>query len=180
VLVIPGLGGSGPDHWQTRWERKFPRHVRVEQSDWDHPERETWLKSLAAAIEAAAGERPVLVAHSLGCAVVAHAARRWPSLPVRASLLVAPADVDSPAHTPPETRGFSPLPLSPLPWAATVLASQNDPFVSIERARTFAEAWGAAFVDVGRLGHINALSNLGDWDDGRHHLNALMLRAEAP
>ena len=181
VFVLPGLAGSGPDHWQTRWERCYPRHVRVEQRDWDHPDLESWLAALAVAIDGApAGERPVLVAHSLGCALVAHAAQRWPSLPVRASLLVAPADVDSPAHTPPETRGFSPLPLARLPWPATVVASQNDPFVTIQRARGFAEAWGATFVDVGMFGHINALSDLGDWDVGRRYLDALILRVNAP
>ena len=50
-------------------------------------------------------EPVAIVAHSLGCALVAHAARRAPALPIRAALLVAPADVDSPAHTPPETGG---------------------------------------------------------------------------
>jgi uncharacterized protein len=179
--VIPGLGGSGPEHWQTRWERRYPRHVRVEQRDWDRPDVEAWLLVLAAAIEEGrrGGEAPVLVAHSLGCALVAQAIRRWPELSVRAALLVAPADVDSPAHTPPETRSFAPLPLDRLPFAATVIASQNDPFVAIDRARAFAAAWGAGFVDVGRLGHINALSNLGDWDDGRGYLDELILRTKA-
>jgi predicted alpha/beta hydrolase family esterase len=178
--VIPGLGGSGPEHWQTIWERRHPRHERVEQRDWDRPELEVWLAALAAAIELGRreGEAPAVVAHSLGCALIAHAARRWPELPVRAALLVAPADVESPAHTPPETRGFAPLPLERLPFAATVIASQDDPFVSLERARTFAAAWGAAFIDVGRKGHINALSNLGDWDDGRRYLDELLARTD--
>jgi predicted alpha/beta hydrolase family esterase len=180
-LTVPGLGGSGLDHWQTRWERRYPRHVRVEQRNWDRPDLESWLTELFAAVDAAAAnDRPVLVAHSLGCALVAHAARARPALPVRAALLVAPADVDSPVHTPPETRGFAPLPLAGLPFAATVVASRDDPFVAIDRARSFADAWGATFVDVGALGHINALSALGDWDDGRRHLDELLLRAQPP
>jgi predicted alpha/beta hydrolase family esterase len=39
--------------------------------------------------------------------------------------------------------------------------------VTIERARAFADAWGSMFFDVGRKGHINALSNLGEWEEGR-------------
>src|SRR4029079_12400957 len=108
VLIIPGLGGSGPEHWQTRWQARLPRWARVEQRDWDHPDREMWLQGLRRAIEAA-GEPVVAVAHSLGCALVAHAAARWPALAagaVRGALMVAPADVDTPARTPPETRGF--------------------------------------------------------------------------
>jgi predicted alpha/beta hydrolase family esterase len=176
VLVIPGLGGSGPDHWQTRWERCHPRHLRVEQRDWDRPDRAAWTARLVEAI-AAAAEPVVLVAHSLGCAVVAHAAPALPHGAVRAALLVAPADVDSPAHTPPETRVFAPLPRDPLPFAATVIASRDDPFMTLDRARAFAASWGAAFVDAGAAGHLNAASALGDWPAGRAHLDALLARA---
>jgi predicted alpha/beta hydrolase family esterase len=175
VLIIPGLGGSGPEHWQTRWEALYPRHVRVEQRDWDRPRREAWLAALDAAL--AAAEKPVvLAAHSLGCVLVAHAASRPSADGVAAALLVAPADVDSPARTPPETRDFAPLPLRPLPFPATVVASQDDPYVTLERAQAFAEAWGATFVDAGRRGHLNAASGLGDWPEGHSHLEALLAR----
>jgi predicted alpha/beta hydrolase family esterase len=176
VLVVPGLSGSGPEHWQTRWERCHPRHERVEQRDWDRPDPDAWLATLEARI-AAAGEPVALVAHSLGCALVAHLARHAPQLPVRAALLVAPADVDSPAHTPPETRCFAPLPLAPLPFPATVVASRNDPYVAFDRARALAAAWGADFVDAGAVGHINAASGLGDWAAGRACLDRLLARA---
>src|SRR5262249_6082390 len=125
VVIVPGLGGSGPEHWQSAWAARLPRATRVVQRDWDRPDRELWLQALRQAIEAA-GAPVVLVAHSLGCALVAHAAARWPALitrPVRGALLVAPADVDSPAHTPPETRGFAPMPRARLPFASTVVAS---------------------------------------------------------
>jgi predicted alpha/beta hydrolase family esterase len=176
VLIVPGLGGSGPEHWQTRWERAHPRHARVEQGDWDRPDLAAWLAALVSRIEAA-GEPVVLVAHSLGCALVAHLASSRADLPVRAALLVAPADVDSPAHTPPETRGFSPLPLARLPYPATVIASRDDPFVTLDRARGFAAAWGATFVDAGTCAHINAASGLGDWPAGRRHLAELLARS---
>jgi predicted alpha/beta hydrolase family esterase len=37
ILIVPGVNGSGPDHWQTRWERKLSTARRVEQADWDSP-----------------------------------------------------------------------------------------------------------------------------------------------
>jgi predicted alpha/beta hydrolase family esterase len=178
VLIVPGLGGSGPEHWQTRWEALYPRHVRVAQRDWERPRRDDWLASLETAV-AAAGEPVVLVAHSLGCALVAHAASRPYAPAIAAALLVAPADVDSPAHTPSETRDFAPLPLLPLPFPATVVASQDDPYATLARARAFASAWGAEFVDAGPRGHLNAASGLGDWPEGRRHLEALLARAPA-
>jgi predicted alpha/beta hydrolase family esterase len=149
------------------------------QRDWDRPDRELWLQALRRAIDVAPAP-VVLVAHSLGCALVAHAVRRWPLLlvaAVRAALLVAPADVDSPAHTPPETRGFAPMPLVRLPFAATVIASADDPYVTFARARAFAAAWGADLVDAGAVGHINAASGLGDWAAGNRALAALIDRS---
>jgi hypothetical protein len=178
ILVLPGLGGSGPDHWQTRWEALYPRHQRVVQRNWDCPDRGVWLEALGAAVEnAGAGEPVALVAHSLGCALVAHAATRPFAAHVRAALLVAPADVDSGVCTPPETRVFAPMPLSPLPFAATVVASQTDPYVTFARARAFAAAWGAELVDAGPRGHLNAGSGLGDWPEGHAILEALLARA---
>jgi uncharacterized protein len=179
VLIVPGLNGSGPEHWQTHWESLYPRTVRVVQRSWDHPDCTEWRTSLESAI-AAAPEAVVLVAHSLGCALVAHLASRPSATRIAAALLVAPADVDSPACTPPETRSFAPMPTAPLPFPATVVASANDPYVTLARARSFAAAWGATFVDAGRQGHLNADSGLGDWPEGRHHLEALLNRAPLP
>src|SRR6185503_6503186 len=94
LLILPGLGGSGPGHWQTRWEARDPACARVEQRDWDRPELAAWLAAVDDALERVDG-RVVLVAHSLGCVLVAHGARRPAWSRVAAALLVAPADVDS-------------------------------------------------------------------------------------
>jgi predicted alpha/beta hydrolase family esterase len=39
--------------------------------------------------------------------------------------------------------------------------------VAPARARAFAAAWGAGFASVGRAGHVNAASGLGDWPAGQ-------------
>jgi predicted alpha/beta hydrolase family esterase len=57
-----------------------------------------------------------------------------------------------------------------------VVASQDDPYVTLPRARAFAAAWGAGFVDAGPRGHLNAASGLGDWPEGQRHLEALLAR----
>jgi predicted alpha/beta hydrolase family esterase len=114
----------------------------------------------------------VLVAHSLGCALVAHAAKRIREQ-VAGALLVAPADVDDAEHTPESVRSFSPLPCKPLGFPATLVASRNDPYIAFERAAHFADCWQAKFVDAGALGHINSDSQLGDWPDGYELLREL-------
>lgn len=175
ILVLPGLGNSGPGHWQTVWETQSPGCVRVEQRDWDRPELSAWLAALEEALEAA-GNPVVLVAHSLSCSLVAHFAVRYPEQRrrIRAALLVAPADVDSPDHTPPETRGFAPIPLARLPFPSIVVASRNDPYVEFSRAEALALAWGSELVDAGNAGHLNAESQLGAWEPGRRCLERLI------
>jgi predicted alpha/beta hydrolase family esterase len=56
------------------------------------------------------------------------------------------------------------------------VASQDDPYVTLPRARAFAAAWGASFVDAGPRGHLNAASGLGDWPEGQRHLEVLLAR----
>jgi len=62
--------------------------------------------------------------------------------------------------------GFAPIPLLRLPFPSIVVASSNDPFVTIARAQTFASAWGGEFVTMGEVGHINTASGLGAWPEG--------------
>src|SRR3546814_3993136 len=71
ILTIPGLNNSGPTHWQSLWEHRFPHSERIELGRWDHPDKDEWVRKIAAAIEAES--EPVLVAaHSLGCHAFAH------------------------------------------------------------------------------------------------------------
>ncbi len=170
VLLVPGLGNCGPDHWMSRWERALPA-ARAWLDNWDDPHPRDWIANLDAAV-ADAGQDVVLVAHSLGCATVAHWARHARAT-VRAALLVAPADVDSDDHVPQSCRRFAPMPMEPLPFAATVVASTNDPYADLARSEAFARAWGARFVNAGALGHINADSALGSWPKGRALMNEL-------
>lgn len=175
VLVLPGLNGSGPDHWQSRWERRHPELRRVEQASWDRPRLGDWASTLEEAVSS--HRRVILVAHSLGCALVAHWARCGSTGRVASALLVAPADVERPGASP-EIRSFAPMPVAPLPFPAWVVASADDPYASLARARHFAEAWGARFLDVGRAGHLNVDSGHGHWPEGEALLEQLRRSAE--
>jgi serine hydrolase len=171
VLIAPGLGGSGPEHWQSRWQARLKDARRVEQADWNKPDRAGWIARLDEAV-AQAKQPPVLVAHSLSCALVAC----WAAVnarPVHGALLVGPADIQSDERTPPEAHVFRPLPMKPLPFPTIMVASRNDPYVAFERAGTMAKAWGAELVDVGNAGHINTSAGYGEWLEGERLLARL-------
>lgn len=172
VLILPGLGNSGPLHWQTLWEVSRPECRRVMQREWDRPQLEEWLATLEQSI-ATCATAPALVAHSLGCSLVAHWVRKGGHRAV-AALLVAPSDVESPEHTPAEVRNFGPIPLVPFPFPSVVVASTNDPHATLERATVFAHAWGSRLVTLANAGHINASSGLGDWPEGQGLLDDLL------
>lgn len=174
MLILPGFGGSGDDHWQTIWEQRNPGYRRVEQRDWDSPDLVEWLDRLERCV-GECDEPPVLVAHSLACALIAHFARAHGD-DVAAALLVSPADVDEISEFYTELASFAPMPLAPLPFPTTVVASSDDLYVLEKRARLFADSWGSELVMLEGVGHINAESNLGAWDTGSELLSQLTRR----
>lgn len=175
ILTVPGLGGSGPSHWQTLWEQSRPDTTRVELGMWDTPHRNAWVTKLDQAIRQA--QAPVvLAAHSLGCLAVAW----WAELagqpfgwPVAGALLVAPADVDR-AQAPPELAAFRPTPRRALPFPSILVASSDDPYIAADQARALATGWGSFFVDAGPQGHLNAASGLGWWEEGQALLDRVL------
>jgi predicted alpha/beta hydrolase family esterase len=165
ILFVPGYTGSGPDHWQSRWQAKLSTAGRVEQDDWDHPEPESWISRIVDAVSAAT--RPtVIVAHSLGVIALAKAAPRLPAGIVRGAFLVAPADVEERGLKPEHLAVFAPIPNEPLPFPSILVASRSDPYCSYERAEDIGYAWGSEVVDAGEAGHINVESGFGPWPEG--------------
>lgn len=174
ALILPGLGNSGPDHWQSHWERQDPTCERVSQGEWDVPCCENWVAQLSRTV-AQRSTPAILVAHSSACALVAHWAVSAP-LPqlarIHGALLVAPSDPDNPNY-PHGPVGFGPMPLRELPFPSVVVASSNDRYVSPEQARKYAAAWGGRLVLLQSAGHINASSGFGPWPEGYSLLDSL-------
>jgi predicted alpha/beta hydrolase family esterase len=171
ILTIPGYGGSGKSHWQSLWEKEFKNIERVVQDNWNSPQCNLWVDRLNSYINK--DKKYILVGHSLACSLVSHWTLTHDSSAIIGALLVSPADVDSPEHTPEEVRNFMPMPLEKLPFKSIVVASDNDPYVSFERAEFFANAWGSDFINIGSHGHINAESELSSWDFGKNLLREL-------
>ncbi len=172
ILILPGWQDSGPQHWQSLWQLQFG-FQRVEQHDWMRPLRGDWiarLEDVLLSLDAPA----VLVAHSLGCQLVAAwAAHSQNTRRVKAALLVAPGDAER-EELRPVLGSWSPLLLQTLPFPSMLVASSDDPYCTLTRATQFASAWGSRLVNIGALGHINADSSLGDWPAGQALLQELI------
>ena len=179
-LVVPGLNSSGPEHWQTHWERERGDCRRVELGDWDDPSLVGWIAGLSRAIAHAEGF-PVLVAHSLGCLAVVW----WASIAgdlaakITGALLVAPPDPER-DDADARLQRFAPVPRRAMPFPTIVVASRNDPYASFQRSREMAAGWSAGFHDAGETGHINAASDLGSWSEGQDLVAELISGASSP
>jgi uncharacterized protein len=173
LLIIPGLGDSGMDHWQNFWLNYFPNSTKVIQDNWNEPLLSDWLERLEVTLKTMQ-EPTVLVAHSLATILVAHWAKSYENPNIKGALLVAPADVNSPEHTPECIWNFAPIPLQPLPFPSIVVGSENDPYMTLERAQELANSWGSDFINIGRKGHINSEMKLGLWEEGQDILKLLI------
>ncbi len=173
ILIAPGLGNSGPDHWQRRWGARMSTARFIEQDDWNNPVVADWVARIHQEIMLAT--RPVvLIGHSLAVAAIVLTAAQLADTKVRGAFLVSPPDFDSDA-IPQTARPFKP-PTDPLPFPSVVVASTTDPLVTHERAQEFAADWGADFMSAGDAGHINAASGHGPWPEGLLMFGELMKR----
>ena len=164
TLLLPGWLNSDAVHWQSRWEA-LHGCKRVQQADWQWPRRGDWMARLDDVLLDDA--RPaVLVAHSLGCQLVASwAAHSRHTARVVAALLVAPPDTER-DDMPPNLFNWRPIARQRLPFASLVVTSSDDPYCSAERGAQMAADWGSASTVIGACGHVNGESGLGDWPSG--------------
>jgi hypothetical protein len=175
LLLIPGLDGSGPNHWQKRWEQKLSTARLVEQADWSNPRHEDWVSTIRR--EIAQATRPVvLVGHSLGAYAAASAIDETLREKIAAVFLVAPPDPANPA-----ARSFlidpafkEKAPQAALQVPGVIVASRNDALADYSFAERLALLWGLELADAGDAGHINAESGHGPWPEGLMRLAGLL------
>lgn len=178
ILIAPGLGNSGPEHWQRRWGERMATARIIEQDDWDNPLLADWVDRIHQEIMLAT--RPVvLIGHSLAVPAIVHTAQlRLKDTKVRGAFLVSPPDLER-EDMPEEIHAFRNVPTAPLPFPSMVVGSVTDPYASYERLQGFAADWGSAFQSAGDAGHINAASGHGPWPEGLLMFAELMKRLKA-
>jgi len=168
-FIVHGLGNFGPDHWQTYFENSRENFHRINQLEWDAPNCETWIETINNAISSYDPNIVILIGHSLGCSTIACWAKRYKKI-IRGALLVAASDLEAPVYTFPAT-GFNPIPTERINFKTIVVASSDDPWVSLKRAKYFAHHWGSELINIGNAGHINSASGYGKWEKGMEILN---------
>jgi predicted alpha/beta hydrolase family esterase len=176
LLIIPGLHDSGDAHWQSWLQRQFRDAQRVRQRDFTTPDLARWSERIDAAVDRGDGQGFIAVAHSFGTLALVEHLARCVDTPIRAALLVAPADPDKFGISEALPRGRVPRPL-------TLVYSMNDPWMTAGSARRWALAWGAHAVNLGSAGHINTEAGFGPLPIARRwvdHARARWARESRP
>jgi serine hydrolase len=172
VLLLHGLNGSGPTHWQNWLAGELAHHgAQVDLPEFtepDHPSLDVWLPELRAHLMAAptTGER-VVVAHSLGCLLWLHHAASSPDPALRFDrvLLVAPP---SPTIDEPLVATFIPAPtlaegLHQAAVTTRLVAGEGDPYLTLADAKLLAESLRIELDVIVGGGHLNVDAGYGPW-----------------
>lgn len=171
TLIVPGYKGSGETHWQTWIEGHIPGAQRVDQN-WEEPILARWADNIRLAIDQCS-KSVWLVAHSFGClASVAAAVDRADK--ISGLMLVAPADPER--FTPAGVRSADDwgatesvrglLPTKRLKFPSIIVASTDDPWMQLAKAKLWGECWGSKVLELDAVGHINTASGFGPWPLG--------------
>ena len=163
-FIIPGIGNSDKDHWQSYFETTGDNFKRINQQNWDTPICSDWIEKIDKSISTYDPRSVVLIGHSLGCTAIAYWAKQY-NRNIKGALLVAPSDTEAAQYTF-DTKGFKPVPLDKINFKTIVVTSSNDPWVSLERATFFAKNWDSELVNIGDAGHINSSSGHYQWNEG--------------
>jgi predicted alpha/beta hydrolase family esterase len=170
VLIVPGLRNSDDQHWQSLWHKQIPNSSRIELDNWEIADLQKWRNAIKKSLSEI-NEPVVLIAHSFGALASASTAAEFPQK-IIATLLVAPAD--------PDKFGIrNKLPQHLLQVPAKIIASDNDPWIKDAKAAFLALLWGADFLRIKQLGHINSDSNIGYWPEGIHELHQLVRKIKS-
>lgn len=170
ILIVPGYQGSGESHWQSWLHGQLPGSRLLQDVDWHKPVLADWAERVRE--EIARATRPLwIVAHSFGCLATAVAVADRPQS-VAGVILVAPADperfnllglgmVESPRL---QVRTLADvLRDRTLDVPGLLIASANDPWLTLDRAQYWATVWGLELHSAGLAGHINTESGFGPW-----------------
>lgn len=165
TLIVPGLRNSDERHWQSLWQARIPGAKRIQVGDWATPNLAAWREAIKAELDKL-DQPAILIAHSFGTLASASIAAEFPEK-IAGLLLVAPAD--------PNKFGIAEqLPQDFLPVPAKVIASSDDPWMTETKAAYWALLWGADYLRLKDVGHINSDSKLGFWADGVAELRGLV------
>jgi len=161
-LILHGLGGSGPGHWQTwlaaRLRAASERVAYPDLPDADMPSLPAWRAALDGELDALPDGESIVVCHSLACLLWLHHVADGGAQATRVLLAAPPSEsVDVP-----QIAAFFPAPLPALTGARLVCAD-DDPYCPEGGRALYGTPLGVPTDVIAGGGHLNPETGYGPW-----------------
>jgi len=164
VLILHGWGASNYPHWQSQLAAHIAQNYGTvcfpKLKNFDTPTKEEWMAEVKNILEEF--KPTIVVTHS-----VASTLWFWLSqediAPIEKLYLVTPP---SQTFDIPELSTFFPCPTPKTLKSkeATMIVSDNDPYLTMEEAQSLADALDIEMITLQNAGHINSESGYGKWE----------------
>jgi predicted alpha/beta hydrolase family esterase len=162
-LILHGLHGSGPGHWQTwlaaRLKADGERIAYPDLPDADSPSLTAWRGALDGELAALPAGEVAVICHSLSCLLWLHHVAEGGAQAGRALLVAPPSE----ASGVPEIAPFFPVPLPKLAAGARLICSDDDRYCPEGAATLYGEPLGLPVDVIAGGGHLNPDAGFGPW-----------------
>lgn len=162
-LILHGLGGSGPGHWQTwlaaRLKADSERVAYPDLPDADMPALGSWRSVLDGELAALPAGETVVVCHSLACLLWLHHVADGGAQADRLLLVAPPSESAGLA----EIEAFFPAPLPALARGARLVCSDGDPYCPEGAAALYGQPLDVPTDVLPGAGHVNPETGYGPW-----------------
>jgi predicted alpha/beta hydrolase family esterase len=162
-LILHGLGGSGPGHWQTwlaaRLKADSERVAYPDLPDADMPALGSWRSVLDGELAALPAGETIVVCHSLACLLWLHHVADGGPQADRLLLVAPPSEAAGLAAL----EAFFPAPLPALSSGARLVCSDGDPYCPEGAATLYGEPLDIPTDVLSGAGHLNPETGFGPW-----------------
>jgi uncharacterized protein len=162
-LILHGLRGSGPGHWQTwlaaRLRADGERVAYPDLPDAELPSLPAWREALGGELAALPAGETIVVCHSLACLLWLHHVSEGGAQADRALLVAPPSESAGIA----EIAEFFPVPLPRLADGARLVCGDNDPYCPEGADTLYGEPLGIPADVLPGASHIHPETGYGPW-----------------
>ncbi len=164
VLLLHGWGGSDAPHWQSWLASEIAKDYGtinfLKFSNFDFPNKDTWKEELSK--ELLEFKPDIVICHSLANTLWFHLCNDESISDVKKLFLVAPPSLNCDVE---EIKSFFPvnIPINLHAKEVLLVSSTNDPYMSLQEAKSLQKSLGIEMVVLKDAGHINSDSGYGEW-----------------
>jgi hypothetical protein len=164
VLILHGWGGSDFPHWQSWLAGEIAKDYGtvsfLKFGNIDFPNKDEWKRELAKELEDFKPD--IVICHSVANILWFHICNDLQITQVEKLYLVAPPSFKCEIE---ELKSFFPcdIPENLRAKESLIITSTNDPYMSIDEAKSLQAALNIPMTVLDGAGHINAEGGYGEW-----------------